>query len=191
MLKKIKAKYHQHKLKRAQKREARHQQLYELKNTPSAYDEAILSWVTPEAIRHERGTIWKFLIGIALIFTIAWGIVYNAWTFSLAIGVFAVVYYLIHLEHPKDIEIKISNIGIKVGGRKYPYSRIKAFWLIYEPPYIKTLNLRVSGEMVSDITIQLNGQHPADVRQFLMERIPELEGQSEKLSDIFLRLFKI
>lgn len=180
MLKRIKAKYHQHK-----------QQLYELKNTPSAYDEAIFSWVAPEAIKHERGTIWKFFIGAALVFTIAWGIVYNAWTFSLAVGVFAVVYYLIHLEHPKDIEIKISNIGIKVGGRKYPYSRIKAFWIIYEPPYIKTLNLRVTGEMISDITIQLNGQHPADVRQFLMERIPELEGQSEKLSDIFLRLFKI
>ena len=77
-------------------------------------------------------------------------------TFSFAIIAFVVAYYFAHLEHPKDVEVKISNIGIKVGGRKYPYSRIKAFWLIYEPPYIKTLNIRVSEELVSDINTYFN-----------------------------------
>lgn len=192
MIRKLKNKYQAHKLKRAQKREAKKQMLYLLHNAPSAYDEAVLSWVAPETIRHERGIISKIVIGLIIIGLIAWGILYyRAWTFSLAIAAFSITYYLVHLEHPKEVEIKISDIGIKVGGRRYPYSRIRSFWLIYEPPYIKTLNLRVSGEMVSDITIQLNGQNPAQVREFLMAKIPELEGQTEKMSDILLRLLKI
>lgn len=174
-----------------QKRKERKEKIYRLLNEPSAYDDAILSWVAPETIRHERGLAWKIIISLILAAAIAWGIVYNAWTFSLAVGVFAIVYYIIHLEHPKDVEIVISEIGIKVGGRKYPYNRIRAFWVIYEPPFVKTLNLRISGGIGGDITIQLDGQHPAPVREILIGKIPEMEGQAEKVSDIFLRLFKI
>ncbi len=186
MIKKLKQKYQDHKVKRARKREERNFLL----NQPSAYDEAVLSWISPETIKHERGLTWKILTSLFIALSLAWGIVYGSWTFSLAIFLFVIVYYLVHLEHPKDVEVKVSELGVKVGSRKYPYSRIKAFWILYEP-HIRTLNLRVSGDVISDITIQLGHQHPAELRGFLMERIPELEGQSEKISDIFLRIFKI
>ncbi len=177
------------KLKR--KRAERKKKHYILKNAPSAYDKAILSWIAPETIRHERGILWKIITTIVLISAIIANFYYDNPTFAVAIIALVLVYYLAHLEHPKDVEIKISNIGIKVGSRKYPYSRIKAFWLIYEPPYTKTLNIRVSGEVISDITIQLDGQSPSPVRELLIEKIPELEGETEKISDILFRLFKI
>ncbi|MDA1061128.1 MAG: hypothetical protein O3B47_05045 [bacterium] len=180
MIKKIKEKL-------AEKKREKHI----LRNAPSAYDEAVLSWIAPETIKHERGTVWKVIIGLLIIGTAIWGILNNAWTFSLVIVVFSVTYYLAHLEHPKHVEIKISNIGIKVGGRKYPYNRVRAFWLIYDPPYVRTLNIRVSGDIATDITIQLDRQNPSELREFLMDKIPEMEGQSEKLSDILLRLLKI
>lgn len=191
MLRKIRHKYQQHRLKKAQKREERRRQMDLIRNVPTAYDEALISWIAPETIRHERGPIWKIVMSIVVLALIGGGIYYDAWTFSLAIGAFVSAYYLIHLEHPKAIEIKISDIGIKIGYRKYTYSQIKAFWLIYDPPFVQTLNIRVTGQYISDITIQLGDQSPATIREFLMTKIPELEGQSEKLSDIFLRLFKI
>lgn len=184
MLKKIKR-------RRTQKKEAKRQKLYIIKNMPTAYDDAVLSWIAPETIKHERGTVWKVIMTLIILTTIVLGVLYNAWTFSLAVGVFAVVYYLVHLEHPKNVEVKLSDIGVKVGAKKFPYSQIKAFWILYDPPYVKTLNLRVSGEFITDLTVQLDGQSPAPVREFLMEKIPEMEGQTEKVSDIFLRLFKI
>ena len=164
---------------------------YELLNESCAYDDAVISWVSPETVRHERGLIWKINIGLILALIIFGGFIYNAWTFSLVTAVFAGVYYLVHLEHPKDVEVKISRVGVKVGSRRYPFNRIKFFWVLYEPPYVKTLNLRLESEFISDLTIQLNGQDPADVRDFLKKHSKELEGQNEKLSDIFLRLFKI
>ncbi len=184
MFHKIKNKYKQHKLERRR-------QLDMIKNMPSAYDDAIISWIAPETIRHQHGPIWKTVMSFLVAGAIILGIYYDAWTFSLVVAVFVITYYLVHLEHPKSLEVKISDIGTKIGYRKYTYSQIKAFWIIYDPPYVQTLNIRVIGEYVSDITIQLNTQSPATVREFLMAKIPEMEGQSEKLSDIFLRLFKI
>ena len=164
---------------------------YILKNKPTAYDDAVLSWVAPETIKHERGVLWKVIMTITVLASVIGGFCYDSATFSIAIMAFVVAYYFAHLEHPKDVEVKISKIGIKVGARKYSYSRIKAFWIIYEPPYTKTLNIRVAEELITDITIQLDGQNPSQVREFLIEKIPELEGQREKLSDIFLRILKI
>lgn len=191
MLHKIKTKYQQHRLKKAQKREERKRQIDQIRNTPSAYDDAHISWIAAEAIIHERGPVWKVVAGIVVFLSIIGGIYYGAWTFSLAVAAFAIAYSLIHLQHPRAVEIKISDIGIKVGYRKYAYSQVRAFWLLYDPPYVQNLNIRVSGQIVDDITIQLGNQSPAEVREFLMTKIPELEGQTEKLSDIFLRLFKI
>lgn len=191
MLHKIKEKYKQHRLRRAQKREERKRQTEFVRNMPSAYDDAVFSWVAPEAIMHERGPVWKILMSLAVLSVIAWGIYSGAWTFSLVIGVFALAYYLIHLEHPKAIEIKISDMGIKLGYRKFAYSQIKAFWILYDPPYVQTLNIRVHGRVIEDITIFLYVDNPAPIREYLMSKIPELEGQSEKLSDVLLRLFKI
>lgn len=187
MISKIKQKIKNQQIKRAQKREAR---FSALQSEFTAYDEAILAWVAPEMIKHERGLSWKIIVSFLIALAFAWGFVYGSWTFSLALLMALITYYIAHLEHPRDVQIKISEIGVKAGTRKYPYSRIRAFWVIYEP-HVKTLNLRISGDIISDITIQLGTQNPAIVRNFLLEKIPELEGQTEKISDIFIRLFKI
>ncbi len=192
MFKKIKTKITKIKINFLNRKEEKKQKRFLLLNKPSAYDDAVLSWIAPEAIKHQkRGILWKILIFILILSAVLWGFYNDAWTFSVAIIAFVIVYYVVNLEHPKDVEIKISDIGIKVGSRKYSFNRIKAFWIIYDPPYTNTLNIRVLGEMSTDITIQLGEQHPAPLREFLIGKIPELEGQSEKLSDIIFRIFKI
>jgi hypothetical protein len=191
MIKKIKSKIKKGRLARAQKKEQKRQHHYAIKNQPTAYDEAILAWVAPETVRHERGHVWRIVMSFLGFAWAAWAAYTGAWTLAVVIIAFMITYSIVHLEHPKDVEIVVSAVGIKVGGRKYAYSRIKAFWVIYDPPLVKTLNIRVAGEVISDITIQLGNQSPAAVREVLLEKIPEMEGATEKISDIFIRLFKI
>ena len=66
-------------------------------NTPSEYDKSVISWIAPEMIRHDRGTVWKIVVSLISATIIAGGIVYNSWTFSLAVAAFIVVYYLVNL----------------------------------------------------------------------------------------------
>lgn len=159
------------------------------KDTP--YDKAHLSWISPEMIHHKRGKVWKWVVGSIFVATVIGAFLLGAWSFSLALIAFAVSYFLVHLEPPKNLEVKISDLGIKVGDRQYPYSKIQTFWVLYEPGQVKTLNIKVTDRLIKDIVIQLGEQDPAEVREFLLTKIPELEGQTEKISDLFLRLFKI
>lgn len=185
MITKIKNKIKTRKIQKAQEREY-------LRNLPSSFDHEKISWFTPEYIKYEKGLLWKVLVILIATALISWGIVSKAWTFSVVMVVFVVVYYLlIHREHPKAVKVVLSNIGIKVGHRKYPYSKIKAFWIIYNPPYTKTLHIRVQNDFAVDIPIYLHHQDPAEIREFLLEKLPELEGHRESFSDILLRIFKI
>ena len=184
MIKKIKNKIKKRKIKNAQIKEY-------LQSLPSAYDNKIISWVAPEHKRHNRGNLWKIIIFGMILAAIIIGFVHKAWTFSAAIAVFTIVYYLVHKEVPQDVEVSISEIGIKVGNRKYPFTRIKSFWMIYEPPHIKTLHIKVDKEFIVDISIELSHQDPSTIREFLIEKIPEKEGHNESFTDIFARLLKI
>ena len=89
MLHKIKTKYQQHRLRKAQKREDRKRQIDQIRNTPSAFDAARISWIAPETVIHQRGPVWKIVMGIVILLAIIGGIYYGAWTFSLAIAAFA------------------------------------------------------------------------------------------------------
>ncbi|MDD3861331.1 MAG: hypothetical protein PHP74_00330 [Candidatus Gracilibacteria bacterium] len=191
MITKIKTKYKAHKLQSAQKKEERQQLRSAILNAPSAFDQAVISWEAPEYVAYKKGPVWKITMVLLVAIIAILSLYYNAWSLALVVVVFAIVYKLVNLEHPRNMEIKISEIGIKVGLRKYSYGKIKAFWLIYEPPFVQTLNLRVDGEWIGDITIQLGDQDPAQVREYLISKIPEMEGKMESFSDIFVRLFKI
>jgi hypothetical protein len=162
-----------------------------LRDTPSEFDNAIISWVAPEFIQHHRGIIWKIIMGAIVISAAVIGIFYNSWTFSLAIVTFAVVYWLFNREKTKVVEVVISQMGIKVGTRKYPFGKIKGFWINYNPPISKSLFVRVDGDLALDIEIQLNTQNPAVVREILIDKIPEFEGKRQSTTDIFLKLFKL
>ncbi len=184
MLKKIKNNFKNRKIARAQKREY-------IRSLPSHYDNVSISWSAPDKIRYKRGLVWKIIMPALLFSAIIIGVIHNAWTFSLAIAAFVMVYYIINREKPKILEVVLSNIGIKVGDRKYPYTKIKSFWVLYEPPYTKNLYIHVDGDFAVHIPIQLGEQDPAIIREFLLEKIPEKEGMKESFVDMFLKILKI
>jgi hypothetical protein len=155
------------------------------------FGKTIITWTAPEYIQHDKDKQWYIIAGITaavsvIIATLTWN-----WSMALAIIVFAVVYHYLQTKHPpKNIEIKITELGIYVGEMFFPYSHIQAFWIFYTKDN-KSLNLKIKGRVYSDVIIQLNDQDPATLRKFLVGEIPELEGKEEKLMDILIRLFKL
>jgi hypothetical protein len=151
----------------------------------------IFSWIAPEYIRHQKSARWYVIALSALMFFLLWAFLARSWSMALAIIVFSAVYQFTHAYHPpKNIRIRVSEMGIDVGGMFFPYSHIQAFWIIYKPG-LTTLNLRITRHFFSDVIIQLNGQDPVPLRQYLVGQIAEWEGKDERLGDLFLRLLKL
>lgn len=184
MIAKIVSKLKDRKIKKAQTREM------EL-NTNSSFDSAVLSWTAPEFVKYERGLAWKIVVALVTATLVVFGYFYDAWTFSLAVIVFAIVYAVVNRKEPKEIKVILSEIGIKAGYRKYPYSLIKDFCIVYKPPYASEINIRVSNDIAHEIVIQLWGQNPSEVRNYLLQHIKEKPDHKDSLSDALLRLFKI
>lgn len=156
------------------------------------YDEAIFEWTAPEYVQHSKGKVWYIVEAIIVALFILGTIITANYTMALAIVTFVAVYHYLHEKHPpKEIKIVISRMGIKVDDMVFPYTHIQAFWLMYHPPYMKTLNLRVSKRFYSDVVIQLNDEDPVEIRQFLCGQIPEWEGKTERFSDTVVRLLKL
>lgn len=156
----------------------------------NAFDKAIILWTAPEFLRYRRGLIWKTAAFLLFACIMLFAFLQKAWSFGLVMLVSVAVYYLLQRERPRNLEVKISDIGIKVGQRQYPFTRIKGFWIIYEPPFA-TLNISVSGDLAANISIQLAHQDPAVLRNFLLHKIPELEGKKESFLDLITKILKI
>lgn len=156
-----------------------------------AFDKHTIQWEAPEYIPHQRGKLWYILASAIAILLALYSIWTHSWTMLAAILLVVGAYIFTHSHQPKHIQIAISEMGVKVGQKTFPYSHIKAFWIIHQPPFINTLNIRTTERMFQDVTVQLSHQDPVPIKKFLARHIPEWEGKEENMHDILARVFKL
>lgn len=88
--------------------------------------------------------------------------------------------------------VRITDMGFDYGGTFYPYHHINAFWIVYHPPYVRSLYLKIkSGKRYKYLKIELDHQAPQAVREMLLKEIPEIEGAQELPSDLLTRLLRL
>lgn len=163
-------------------------------SSPSGHElrnEVVLRWTAPDFIKHPKGPAWFMVAGILVLLLVLYAVMTHSWTMAVAFIVLAGVYAITHHHEPGNIEIKVTSLGIEAGKRKIPYNQIKAFWIVYDPPSIKILKLLTTDKFMSEVTIQLDGQFPGPLREYLLKQIPEYEGKSESLVDVIIRMAKL
>lgn len=167
----------------------------ENKNTETSpmleHDEVVLEWKTPEFIPHPKGPVWFMTAaGLMVTFT-AYAILTGSATMAIVFILLGGVYYLTHNQAPRILSIKITKLGLYVGNRFYPFNNLNAFWIVYNPPYVRRLYLRTSDKTNREIKIELNDQSPVTLRHALAREIPEIEGGQENKADILIRLLRL
>jgi len=150
-----------------------------------------MKWIAPEYVKHKKGPVWATIAISLTAALIAYAILTQSWTMAVAFLVLAVVYYLEYRQDPKDIEIEISEFGIRIANKVYPFSHMRAFWIIYEPPFVKTLHIRFAKKHMPDIVIQLADADPVEIRKILLRQLVEWEGKEESFVDFLTRAFKL
>lgn len=155
------------------------------------HDEVVLEWKTPEFIPHSKGPAWFLTAaGLMIAFT-AYAILTGSATMAIVFILLGGVYYLTHNQAPRILEIKVTRLGIAVGTRFYPFGNLNAFWIVYNPPFVRKLYLRTSDKTNREIKIELNDQSPVALRQALAREIPEIEGGQENKADMLIRLLRL
>ena len=155
------------------------------------FEKAIISWQAPEYQQHEKSLLWFIIAAIAAGAMIMYGLSSDGWTFSIAVAVFAGVYYLVHRKKPAVVEIKISGAGVKIGHHLFPYSGIKNFWIVNDPQSVRRLYMRSASRLRPDVFVALENADASKARSILKEHIEELEESKEPFADTLVRLLRL
>ncbi|MDX9971224.1 MAG: hypothetical protein RBS56_04965 [Candidatus Gracilibacteria bacterium] len=153
-------------------------------------DKNVISWISKDYEEFSRGKYWNFGMILLVIILAIGGIILNSWTFSLAIVVFAIVYYLIHKSSSTDLPVEISEIGVKIGNKYFPYAQISAFSLDLSGPSRKVI-FYLKNDLLGERNLYLFETDPAIVKAYLIKKIPEVEKKSDTLVEMLNKLLKI
>jgi len=154
--------------------------------------EILKEWTIQEYEKHNRGILWYVIMGGLGIFFVIYGIITNDFLFSLIIILFAIILFLQAHQEPKQILFQITELGVVVGSRFYSFTELESFFLIYNPPNVKTLFLEAAGTLKPMIRVPLLDINPVEVKNILRAYLPEnFERESEPLSDRAARNWQI
>jgi len=152
----------------------------------------IHQWTIQEYEQHERGTLWYVSMVLGGLGLIIFGLVTGNFLFSLIIILFSIILYLQSHQQAPQLLFSMTDLGIVIGSRFYTYKELDGFYIVYDPPRVKTLFFETTSPFRPLLRIPLLDANPLDVRGTLLNYLEEdVEKEEEPLSDQFGRNWKL
>lgn len=149
-------------------------------------------WTVTEYERHNRGTSWYVVMGSAGLLLVLYGVIAGNFLLSLIIILTGIILFLQSHQEPMQIPFRITETGVMLNDRLYPYSELDEFYLVYQPPEVKTLFIHPRSPWRPVLRIPLLDENPIDIRHTLQEFLTEnTEKEEEPVSDTFARRWQI
>jgi len=152
----------------------------------------LLSWEYPEYIAYNRGLVWYILAIVVTIALLVYAFLTENNLFMIIIVLTVIIFAVANSRRPEKVQFAITNIGIVLNDKFIAYNDIKNFWIIYQPPAVKTLYIEPKSFFSPRIQIHIEEQNPSQIRDLLLPYLMEdLEKEDEPQSEIWGRLFKL
>jgi len=123
-----------------------------------------------------------FLIGIVIFLILAKQGLIAISFFTLL----AVVFFIKLKKAPKSVSVFFYKKHIALGKKNIPYNELRSFWISYEPDGMKELSILHKTWHSSYIKIPLGDKNPLQIRDFLLNYVPE-DKHENNIFDIFGR----
>ncbi len=154
--------------------------------------EPLHGWQVLEYERHQRGRTWYIVMTILGLLLVGYGMITSNFLFSLIIILAGIILFLQAHEEAGQVPFFITELGIVVASRFYPYTELHHFYIIYQPPEIKTLFIQHKSALRPLLRIPLMDQNPVEVRHTLLNFLEEdLEKEQEPTSETIARRWKL
>lgn len=151
----------------------------------------MFSFIAPEYFPHKRGRAWYVLMISFLALLVLYGVMNNAWTFSLALLVFAGVYALLRMKEPKRHQVTITDSGITIGPYTLLHENLKGFSVQHDFLSRKRIVLIPKKRFQGEISIPLEDNQVEPVRKHLARYLEEIANHPQRVSDVLVQLLKL
>ncbi len=149
-------------------------------------DKNEVSWSAPEYDHQPKSKEWFWALGILTFALIVAALLLKNFLFASFILLAGFTVALYGVKKPAIIKYSVSGGGVKIAEKFYPYESLKSFWIRYEPPAKKELELITKKIIMPRLILPLEDADPNEVRAILIKVLKEEEVQ-ESLSEIIAR----
>ena len=137
--------------------------------------ENTISWKALEYKRKDKTVDWYWaVIIIALSLTVISIILHDA-LFAVLIILGTTTLLAFSIRGPQWVEITVDPRGFVVGHEMYPFATLDEFWVDITEENNHKILLKSKKLIMPLIVIPLEEHHHMDVREFLLEHLPEKE----------------
>lgn len=143
-----------------------------------------LTWKALEYPHKHHSSDWFWGVGIITVGATILAIIFNNLLFAVFIIVSGIAVVLMALREPRMLTCTLNERGIKIDNDFYTYSTLVSFWVQVEYGAPKLL-LQSSKKLAPMIIIPLEDVHEDDVRDFLIDYLPEEEMHEPLAHHIF------
>lgn len=154
--------------------------------------EIIHQWGVKEYEQTERDKRWFIVMGVLGTALILFALLTGNYLFILIVVLFGIILFLHGMQPPLEVGFAITQTGVVLGNKFYRYSEFDSFWLIYNPPEVKTLYFSFNNILRHRIHVPLLENDPNPIREHLIKFVDEdFDQEEEPLSDRVARLFRL
>ncbi|MFA5127852.1 MAG: hypothetical protein WC457_02500 [Patescibacteria group bacterium] len=152
----------------------------------------VYNWKINEYEKFDRSRRWYIIVGILAAVLIAYAVYSANYLFALIIVLFGIIIFLQEMNEPTELDFAICDTGIVIGSKFYSYSELEKYWIVYNPPGIKTVYFEPKNVFKHRLSAPLDDIDPVEMRAHLNQYLFEdLDQEDEPLSDRLGRLFKM
>ncbi len=148
-----------------------------------------IGWEAPEFRHYPKNFAWYLTLFIIIGMIIMYLILQKDFFGAVTVAILTVFIVLFASQKPKNVQIGLSNKGLHIDSLHIPYKNIKHFWLVHNDNH-KTLNMETTAYLNNMIVLELADQEPSEIREFLLEQLPENEGAAETLVQRIIHRFR-
>ncbi len=162
-----------------------------MENKNKKQEEIFVSWRAKEYPHHEKSLLWFIIAAVILSSLVVYGVMTDGWTFSMAIIVAAGAYYVSHRTPPDVVTMSVTSRGVRIGRHLFEYHSLKNFWIVFNPPYVHRLYLRMKTKYAADVIVDVHDSDVAELRALLKKHVTENEKTTEPFADTLIRLLRL
>lgn len=146
----------------------------------------LLSWSALEYDYITKSSQWYWAVGILTLALVTVAVLIQSFLFAIFIVLTGFTIALYGAKRPRIIDFSLTHRGIQIAERLYLYDTLKSFWIHYDPPRKKEIDIISKKMLMPHITIPLGSTDPNKARAILVRTLKEEESQ-ESLSEIIAK----
>lgn len=164
--------------------EYKYQESEYVKNFP---ERILVKWQGPDYEIYPKSKRWYAVAGLILATIVVYAVLTNSPLTAIVFILIGIVGYMYLEQDPQLTDFGVSYDGIVVGNEVYEWDDLISFWIFYDPPHTRVISLHMKGKLMPYIHIPLHQVDPVEVREKMMEFIPEIK-QEQGMIDVLERL---